>query len=122
MHCIPSRQLVIAAFLALQAIATPCMPCACRQGNEQGVLGEDPLTSSGNLLDGVKTSCPACGATAKVQRPYRPSLRDHQLRVLGITTERPLLRDGDTVPHAAIAPHSRHVPTLALHESRVLRV
>jgi hypothetical protein len=117
---IPSRKLAMAAFLALQVIATPCIPCPCGQEEKDKSRRQQTFVSSNVAVDNAKARCSNCKATARIQQSYRSRPGDQQLRLPAITVHFSVVPGGNTVSYDVAVLWNHSLPRSSIRGSRVL--
>ena len=120
MACLSPRNLTIAICLVLQAMASPCMPCACKQGKHENHRHEQVFATSSEAVDNTNTCCSVCEAGTKTRQPQRIRTTDRQFRQLAATTWKHVVLDDDTVVFGGAVYCNDALPSPDVHELQVL--
>ena len=119
MACLSPRNLTIAICLVLQAMASPCMPCACKQGKHENHRHEQVFATSSEAVDNANTCCSVCEAGTKTRLSQRIRMTDRQFRQLAATTWNHVVLDDDTVVFGGAVFFNDALPSPDVHELQV---
>ena len=120
MACLSPRNLAIAICLVLQAMASLCMPCTCKQGKVENSHHEQVFATSSEAVDNANTCCSACEAGTNIRQPQRIRMTDRQFRQLAATTWKHVVPDDDTVVFGGAVFCHDVLPSPDVHELQVL--
>ena len=120
MFSISFRNLAIAVCLVLQATASACMPCTCRQEEEENSRPEHVFATPSEAVDNGDTRCSLCEAGTKARQSQRIRTTDRQFRQLAATTLKHVVLDDDPVDFGRVVFCTDVLPSPDIHELQVL--
>ena len=120
MFSIPFRNLTIAACLALHVLTIPCIACLFGDKKKDSDGPGQVFAQSHGSVKTTSTSCSVCEAKAKIGKFYRIGPRVCYVQLPDTTVQKVLLLDDDTIAFGVATLQRHSIPSLDIHELRVL--